>query len=86
MYTVDHLVQQHLKQMEKLSRQQEKAARKREKQQLKLEEAFARFREELMPPLSPASPQSVDAEGDLPIVAPSSKKTGFIRILRTFLF
>ncbi|GFM36854.1 hypothetical protein [Desulfovibrio psychrotolerans] len=47
MYSVDHLVHQHQKQMDKLSRQQEKAARKREKQSLRLEDAFSRLREEV---------------------------------------
>lgn len=47
MYSVDHLVHQHQKQMDKLLRQQEKAARKREKQNVRLEAAFSRLREEV---------------------------------------
>ncbi|UZP67035.1 hypothetical protein N1030_15705 [Desulfovibrio mangrovi] len=80
MYTVDHLVEHHLKQMEKLSRQQEKAARKREKQQEKLETAFARFREEVAQALPMASGDAAQR------TAAPIRKTGLMHMLRAFLF
>ncbi|MFV0347225.1 MAG: hypothetical protein ACK5JO_01470 [Halodesulfovibrio sp.] len=79
MYSVDHLVQHHLKQMEKLSRQQEKAARKRERQEQKLEEAFAKFREEVAKTL----PLPAGETGQPAQQAPA---TGLLHMLRAFLF
>ncbi len=83
MYSVDHLVEQHLKHMEKLSRQQEKAARKRERQQQKLESAFARFREECLQAL----PLEEGAMTGQPLASTgSASKTGLVNMLRAFLF
>jgi hypothetical protein len=80
MYSVDHLVQHHLKQMEKLTRQQEKAARKRERQQQKLEEAFAKFREEVASTL----PLPAGEHAGQPV--PQTSGTGLLHMLRAFLF
>lgn len=83
MYSVDHLVEQHLKQMEKLERQQEKAARKRERQQQRLEHAFAKFHKECLDALTRELHPAPEAGT---ATSPAPAKAGFMRTLRAFLF
>ena len=91
MYSIDHLVQRHQRQMAELDRQQAKAALKWERERNRLEKALASLREELtqgvlqeeaacQPPVAPVTNNTPTVQH-----ADKPRKSGFLGLLRATL-